>query len=415
MLDSFSSEKTIPGTFPLISEVIEDILFIDKPLVTLGQNSLGTKIFSIFITEENNVSRYLNTLVSDEDVDLYLIGEKTLLSIQRESEQHYLVDFQEEEIEIKSVDTTELPDDYFPSENSFYPYFDQRSLNNKISITVNGGLAEQCHAIQTKDSALLESGFEEIIKTIRNWILPMDDTRLLTLGRREGSHKIEFLLSATNEIGQTNLSIDEQKLSKLYKKIIQYTWNKLLIEAPDLNFGEISLEGLSEIKQAIRDYMNTSGIEIENLDESIINMILDISKSNSQIASVLNSGYTNFSIDEVNEENRYLPLTIVDSERSLRMMTTYKLLEERLGRTIDNEVRTYNVHVYDLNTETGKGWVEIKTTSEEGDVKEKARLQILNVNTVENSIYTQSLSDGSFVDIQATTEESRGRITKLMV
>lgn len=138
-METLPNLTKINDTYPIIDVITEDIVYIDEPIITLGKNNLGVDVISLFVDEDTVTKRYLNVLVSKDNLGKYLSGELTLYNIIQNSTAAYIVDKSGDDRDISKIGISDIPEDYFPALSSLYPYRQLRLQSNTFEYVFKGG------------------------------------------------------------------------------------------------------------------------------------------------------------------------------------------------------------------------------------------------------------------------------------
>ncbi len=415
-METLPNLTKINDTYPIIDVITEDIVYIDEPIITLGKNNLGVDVISLFVDEDTVTKRYLNVLVSKDNLGKYLSGELTLYNIIQNSTAAYIVDKSGDDRDISKIGISDIPEDYFPALSSLYPYRQLRLQSNTFEYVFKGGFADAFNALEARDSSKLENAVSSIFESIANRIFDKENLKILSKATHIGSHKVEYEIKAIGEDGQMDMTVDEAKISALYKDIIDYTWNSLSKEVAGITTEMLKGEKVDVLKKKFKDYLesyNTSAEELSKIDYKMKIMLLDVSEQNKNIASILRNGYSSISINDTsNAETRII--SIVDSKKSLEVDRAFAELSKNLSVTRESP-KLYEAHVYQLNTETGNGWVKIKSTEDGKEKVEKTRIRVLNLDNLPDSECMKSFANNEFRNIKAMAEKSMRNITRLII
>lgn len=416
-------KRKIYSSFPIIESTREHVLFIDEPIVTIGSNSHGTPVLAILVDKKDNLRRDLRAITSEVALTDYFLGKTSLLDLLNQQEILYLVEKNElkDSVElVYEVFLKDVPPNYFPDKDSFYPYINEPLEYSQYQLGLHGGMADR-HLIRPRDSAELEIQFAYALKSIVGW-LGLGNIVPLKLIDTPGSYNLNFMISFEDEAGQIGLSdVDTASTKDLINMVLRYSWADLLGEVNQfMENPDSKPEVYQKICDKVESYLIHRGEKVEKteIDAIVMKLMYTIITTNFKIAQVLSKGYDYIAIEAVDglaaKNGRSLSIAHLDGSLKLRVENAKTIFDRHL-KTRDIEKEKYTIEIYHLNVETGKGWAKVKMNKGGREIVDRARISISKRVQIKNSIYTQSLAEYQFIEVLGRATRLRDRIIKIYI
>jgi len=99
-----------------------DLLFFDGPLLSHFKDQSGNNYLFYWVDFDEHFNRWLVWKVKEKELTLYLSGTSSLYELMKDKDFVFSVDI-DEDVNFKNiqlVDLSQLPEDYFPTEQAFY-------------------------------------------------------------------------------------------------------------------------------------------------------------------------------------------------------------------------------------------------------------------------------------------------------
>jgi len=403
--------------FPLFAGSTTDIIYIDEPLLTLGKNRLGLPVISMLVDEEGNTKQYVSAVLQDSDISNYFLKKSSLYSLMKEQSILYMLNFDisEKKHQIYEVEPKDIPDEYYPEEDSFYPYSKTLSFSSSFKLEIHGGTANR-HLVLPQDSISAQKNFGDAIKNILSF-LDFGGVKYYSAPDTSGSYEINFALEPVGDGGQISLNNNFEAIVEVINKILRYSWDDLLNEINQLIQDESNNHPIfDEIHNQLILLYKSLGREDIGLKENLLKILYEITLNNSQICQLLSNGYDTIKINSYNsnKDNSEFNLANLDGNLKLRVENTKVLFENSLI-TKDNTKKSYSIEIYDLNKETGNGWAKVQNSINGKTFIDRTRIHINQDINLNDSIFTRSFSSSETITIQGKATKIRNHIAQLTI
>ncbi len=108
------------------------------------------------------------------------------------------------------------------------------------------------------------------------------------------------------------------------------------------------------------------------------------------------------------------PLGVIDNDFSTAISSTTELILGKNEIIEDDSYNDYSIHVYHLNKNSRKGNAFVRT-KENKDVMDSPRFTIEGEDSLDNSIFTESLHVNKYIIVSAKAKKLKDRIKFLTI
>jgi len=119
------NRKIVESDIPLISDYIKTLIFDDEPILYVGKNRYGNYIIGSSVDEdrENRVEWFFHTVITFDDYQRFLRKEITYLDMLKDNNNIFIIEksFDNSFVKVFPIDFFEIPEDYRPTSDSFFP------------------------------------------------------------------------------------------------------------------------------------------------------------------------------------------------------------------------------------------------------------------------------------------------------
>jgi hypothetical protein len=409
-----SHEKMIIEELPLISDNYQVLLFDDEPILFSGTNKFGNIILGSSIDEDygKRIEQYFHVIIEAKTYLDFINKKISYYSILKNSKYVFLVEKSFDKSEIRSclMDFKDIPKEYLPSEDTFCPDCDiQPSLS--YTLRLQGKLADRHYALPDVLSGI-QKAFTDIIKSAFSGLKEISlKPNVLISPYASGSFNITFNVDFENE--QLDLYRDNETCSVFLKDYLKYCIEYLPNEVDNI----FSTEGheaeyfealLNKYQDIYRKFLysvppDTRATLLEEIKLSSNEMI--------ELTENIGSGFTSITLSNYVDNKEY-PISYIDSTAKTIVEKTGYLIESKT--TIrDEKPKPYDIHIFQLNTNTRNGKANLKIENE--DKMPKFSLHIDGEEILEETKYTESLHLNKWIKVNGMAYRVDNKIKKMEI
>lgn len=411
-----STDKKLNTKLPIIVENFKVIHFDEFPILYYGTNSYGTKIIGSLLEENDatNILRYIHILVSISDFYNFTNQQISYRELLENSNDVFILDknINEEPILTYSLDIKDIPEDYLPINNYYCPKFNF-SIGNDFVLSLHGNIADTNLAFPKELSRLQEN----FVKILNSALDVFDFLKISPIIRQKayapGSFQLKFNVSFEefNDMFITHESI-YQSLGTILKNLIPSSIDEI-VDSEQLDDFIKNEDTINTIKNTIEP----GGIEItNNLVNKFAEKFEDIVDLYCDLSSNIGFGYNEIELlVESDYKKELVPLSIIDENVKLNFLKLNDIIElKNVSTEIDEFPKSYEICIYSLNTETRAGKALIKNKLDD-KIMDRPSIKVLGIETLEKSIYSESLHLNKWIDIHAKATIKNDIFKKLMI
>lgn len=219
-----------------------------------------------------------------------------------------------------------------------------------------------------------------------------------------GSLKIKYHVELTEKAA--TFFHDPNAYSRFLNQYIAYCLQNLSVDAPKL--VEENPEGLENFNSLIDEYnalVGQSKDSPEQRRKDLAESVLESAKKLSDLTSIIKDEFKQVMLSNVQESSVH-PLGVLDETFSQEIEEALFEVGVKTGKqtVIDEDFTTYDIHIYDLNTDTRKGRA-IMTNPNDPKSFMKPTFKISGTEALSQTKYTESLHLDKLIEV-------RGRATK---
>ncbi|MFZ6022313.1 MAG: hypothetical protein ACOYT9_02485 [Patescibacteria group bacterium] len=391
----------------------ETFIYLDEPLVFWGYNQFGIPVVISKVDEDAQTNSYIHTLVSENDISNYVTGNKSLLSVIKEREYSFITKYATDGnlIEFSYLPTEEIPDDYLPGPKSFY--VSSLTGSTKYKIHISGGMAHR-HIVKISEATTIQKFFSKIFTTISSAFDSLN-FQAYALPSQEGSFELGFSLEQSAKDQQMDMLTTEKQL--IIQELLRYSYIGLHKDINSMMTESTSqLPDFHKLMNKIQSIQQNSGNTKSLISEKdMMYLFYTVNNYNCKIAKVLESDfqYTEISLLQGDDDQDVL-LATIDPNQANRMTTTKGLFEKNLISK-DPSTSKFEINIYVLNRNSGKGWATVRKKDDPLQTVYHSRISISRSIPLENSKYTESMSQNKNIEVDGRATSIKGRIVLLSI
>ncbi len=385
-------------SYPIITREYKDILFDDEPILYCGKNSFGNWILGSSIDEdfEKKIDWHFHAVVYFDLLSKFFKRELSYLEVMKKTSDLFILEkaFDNSYMKAFPIDFEDIPKDYLPTEDSLCPSYSCQLYPNLTHRIHLEGFEAAKHRVLTsifsnianKTEAFVENGIS-LIKSMglkgKTYIQATNPASFEIVLNTE----LEYPGNSAGFLTDYNKDL-ENKISILLDKYLGYCISKLPDSIDIIIKKEIPEEAqdiIEEYKQLIGEYHFPVP---ENYEELFLDKIIDTQEILSDMTEDIGRSYNSIELSGI------LPIKKIDREDYNRFEKTKEIIQSEIY-TEDANLTKYRIHIYQLNTETGKG----KAYIIEEDRTPKVSIKIETDEPLEESKYTRSLDKNEIIKV----------------
>ncbi len=392
----------------LINDGAIDLLYIGTNI--FGSNILGSILYE---DDENLYLRYIHTLVSDETLHEFLNRRVSLRSIINNSNSVFVVDkgYNNDIKDSALIPLTDLPNDYWPLDNSYCPSFVKHNTF-VYTFSLKGGLADTHKA----EPLIMSDTNLKVFKLLNSASTFLNELEIQPKIYSEvalaGSFQLNFEIDLIGRINLFSKPTDDIK-SFLYG-FLNYIFEKLPNESHDvLKVEEISSNELKSLFGEMKKLYNNRNVVLN--DEAFEQKVIDlITYSVDSVKDIEYRGYNKIEISNKLENGEVLPVALIKADfyKTVENKVFKPVQKEKPDEIIIDEIpKTYKIQVYQLNKESGNGSAYYLVNENVS----KIGLHLRGKNDYHGTVYTKSLDEDKSIDILGLGKWINGVLKEITV
>lgn len=403
------------SNLPIITDNFEVIHFDEIPYLYFGTNEYGTKIIGSFIEDDEYTDnlRYVHILVSNESFYTFINREKPYRNIIEEGKDVFIIDknINEKPIAIYNITPNEIPSNFLPVNDYYCPKYNF-SIGNDFVVSLHGGIADTHLAFPDELSNIQKSFEKVIIKALSIFDNLKTSPTIKQRAYLAGSFQLRFNLSFGQKVLFINQEILYNVIANILKNLIPTKSNNLKSEDNIITF----VENESLIK-LIEQTFEKAEVKLDHeLISNTKTKFEEIVNHYKEMSSDIGKGYKEIELlGEKNNSRDLIPLSIIDKTISTKLKKITETLDSKKHVIeTDKDYKKYKICIYSLNIETRKGKALIYS-KKNNETMDKPSLKISGSDSLEKSIYTESLHLNKWIDIQAKATFKDGNFSQLSI
>ncbi len=404
----------------IIKRDYQDLLFYDFPILFTGFNSLNDRIVGSFVENENGIESYLHSVVSAKIFSDFINQKINYPQLLERSQLLFLLHWTDEDIPaVYWLNYNEIPDDYLPDAQAFCPEINELP-SFEYEIKFEGGLANNHQAIpetlskfQNKFASFLRNplGLSALASLILNvYLQAADDNEAYSASSLKIKYHVEL-----DEKAHT-LFHDADIYSLFLNKYIKYCLNNLSEDIPKL--VEENNEDLGAFEELLKEYEKLIGQSKDTPERrrrDFAENMFQVAGKLGDMTSIIKDDFEQVVLSNF-QDTDIIPLGVLDEKFGKEIEQAIQEVENKKGKkTIKEEdFNRYEIHIYDLNTDTRNGRAIMKPL--EKDVKViKPKFSISGNQPLTQTKYTKSLHLDTFIMVKARGTRTDGIIRDLEI
>lgn len=380
-----------------------------------GTNRYGSNILGSILYEddENLYLRYIHTIVSDETLHDFLNRRVSLRSIINNSDSVFVVDkgYNNDIKDSALIPLADLPNDYWPLENSYCPSFVKRNTF-EYTFSLKGGLADT-HKAEPLIMSDTNSKIFKLLNSASTFLTELDiQPKIYSEAALVGSFQLNFEIDLNENINIFSKPSDD--IESFFYGFLNYIFEKLPNESQDvLKVEEKSSNELKSLFGEMKKLYNNRNVVLN--DEAFEQKVIDlITYSVDSVKDIEYRGYNKIEISNKLKNGEVLPVALIKTD-------FYETVENKVFKpeqkeksdeiVIDEIPKNYRIQVYQLNKETGNGGAYYL-------VKEnvsKIGLHLRGKDDYHGTVYTKSLDENTSIDTPGLGKWVNGVLKEITV
>jgi hypothetical protein len=413
-----SPEGTALTELPLISDNYQVLLFDDEPILFSGTNKFGNIILGSSIDEdyEKKIERYFHVIIEPKTYLDFINKKISYYSILKNSKNIFIVatSFDKSDTGSTPISFNDIPKEYLPSEDTFCPDCEiQPTLSYTLSL--RGNRADEHYALPDEVSHILKA-FPKLIRSAFSGLKEISLTpNVLISPYASGSFNITFNVDFNN--GQLDLYKNNDTysvfLKDYLKDYLKYCIDYLPAEVNDI----FSTDGndakyFDALLNKYQDIYRKSFLDVP--PDSRATLLEEIKLSSNEMIELtedIGSGFTSITLSNRVDDKEY-PIALIDSTVKDIVNKTDSIIESKTTISeIDEKSVPYELHIFQLNTNTRTGKANLKI--KDVDEMPKFNLHIDGEEILERTKYTESLHLNKWIKVTGKAHKVDGRIKRM--
>lgn len=411
---SFAKNETA-----LIVRDYQDIIFYDFPILFTGINGLNDRIVGSFVENENNTESYLHSVVSTKTFSRFVHQKINYGQLLKEAQLLFSVYWTGEKYpNVYWLNYEDIPSDYLPDDLAICPdTVISPSFNYEVKF--EGGLANNHQAVpetlskfQNKFASFLRNplGLSALSNLFLNVFIQADDVNDVYSA---SSLKIKYHI----ELNEKNPTFfhNPEVYSQFLNKYISYCLHNLSEDVPRLFEDQNKLDSYNELLNEYETLIGQSDSSIEKRRDDFAQNMIQVARKLGDMTSIIKDEFDQVVLSSLSNSNP-IPIGVLDESFGQHIEKAVSELENKIGKkTIkEDDFNLYEIHIYDLNTNTRKGRAILKPMS--NDVKiVKPTFTILGTEPLTMTKYTESLHSDTLIKVKARATKTDGVIRDLEI
>ncbi|MBF0345636.1 MAG: hypothetical protein HQL06_15590 [Nitrospirae bacterium] len=418
---NIDKNRRFESDLALIENNYQTLLYDDEPILYTGTNKYGNRILGSSVEEdyESKIERYFHTIIDSKTYNDFLRKEISYLSIMQKGKSIFVIDksFDSNTIQIYLINIDEIPVDYLPSVDSYCP---EQELQSSFSyaLKLKGKLADLHFAI-SKEVEKIQESFIELLQSSFNTCLKyfIQKPYIWITPYSEGSFKIQFVIKLTKNKQITLIQKDDM-ISNFVSDYLKYCLNDLPIEVDKIFAIEEDVVQFSKLICKYQNLYDTLKIKVpDEIKDILLNSIKDSVTLLDKLTEDIGDNYTYIELSniEMNVGNDLeKTIGVIDSSFKHSIEKANKVIEKtsKVNEIVDDEPQEYIIHIYHLNTETGKGRAYIYNKNND-KVMSQPKIQIRDFESLEETKYTESLHLNKWINVKGVARIVDGKFRSI--
>lgn len=400
--------------WPLITSGYRELLFDDMPILFVGRNDVGEHVIGSSVDENHKIGieRYFHIVVSEDDYEAYFGGKRSYRALLEKARPIFVIDryYRSGKWKIYHYVLGEVPEEYRPSEHSYVPRSAYQP-SGLYEFPLDGGIADQ-HRAFPSDVAKTQNYVAEFLGSGLSTLQHYLDLKFSTFSRPSypSSYGMAFEVSLDSE---PTLFVTAEDCWDYLNAYIVYCLQYLPREAPYLINGEHKNSQFSQLVSKASALMNKLGVADQLNSEIRESVRVDVMKAPeliSGLAATVGSHYGSLRIS-----NNDFPLGKIDDSYVRQFLPTMEHLSELVAETSleDTVVSEFEIHVYDFNKNTGKGFADLKQVFGE-TVPVRLTIEKYDASSQARK-FTGSEHEATFIRVKGRLTRLNGQPQKIIV
>jgi hypothetical protein len=414
------SKLLVKNDAALIDRDYEDLLFYKYPILFSGINNLSDRIIGSFVENKNGIESYLHAVVDAKTYSDFVNQRISYPQTLQQAYNIYLIHWSgEESPDVYWLNYGEIPENYKPKDLAYCPEI-SAPPSFDYEAQFEGGPADR-HRAKPETVSTFQNKVADLLRIplgLRG--LSNIDSRVLLQAapsdylQATGSLKIKYHVELVEK--QPTFFHDANAYSQFLNDYLAYCLNKLAEDAPKL--VEDDSGGLENFERLVRDYEALVGQSKDSQEQrrkDLKDSVIKSAKKLDDITTIVTDEFKQVVLSSLTETGAF-PLGVLDENFGQEIETAIREVEDKAGKktVIDEELQTYSIHIYDLNTDTRKGKALMPDPNDEKHVM-KFRFKISGEDALAETRYTESMYRDKFIDVKGRATKTDGIVKSIEI
>ncbi len=238
----------VDSEIPLIIDNYVVIHFDEIPILYTGTNEYGDRIIGSICQETETVTRYIHTIVKNKEYSKFITKKISYRNSLKNSKRIFILDknLSNQIIASYELPIEQLPDKYFPHEDSFCPNT-EFLFGSQFSISLKGKLADNHEAYNSPVVDITKNAYQILKDIADTFKIRNISPEIHQVASTAASFKINFIVYYKSK---GNMFFNEKILNNHISNFIDYSINKLPVAEEAQRLINNEIEG-SEFERII--------------------------------------------------------------------------------------------------------------------------------------------------------------------
>ncbi|WP_374363767.1 hypothetical protein [Cloacibacterium sp.] len=389
----------IDGLYDIISNYTVLVNDGDNDIIYIGTNRFGTTILGsiVFEDDEEFYLRYVHTLVSSEDLNLFLNQKITLRELIKKNETIFIVDkkYNGDIIFSALIPINDFPENLLPLQNSFCPKF-VKSKSLDYSFSLHGQLAD-LHKAEPLSVSETNTKIFNLLNSATTFLEDLGiNHQIYSEVALAGSYELNFSIELSEDLNL--FSQPNSDVNDFIADFLGYLFNVLPNESDNVIKTEIiKSEKLIEIREELKSIYEKRSLFIN--DESSEQRLIDlINYSVNSLKDFQYNGFSNIEIKNKIDNQTKIPIAFINKsyyDNVINKVYDIEIEKKEDVIILDETPKNYVIQMYSFNKESGKGSCYFNTD----ETINKVAIHLKGRSDYHNTDFTKSLDENIKIEV----------------
>lgn len=410
----------IDSELPVIRSNYKILHFDEFPILFTGTNDYGNKILASLSYEdtESDTFRYFYLIVTESDYIKFIKRQLSYRGLFTNTKKVFILDKDINENVIRSyhVPLNEIPDDYLPLENVYCPN-PEVVTGTELQVSLKGKLADMHEALATQVVIIQKNIAQFLTTALDNIRIKNLTTKIVLIPATASSYGINFRIKFDSQDIFFNEHIESQ-LNSFVTNYVYYSLTHLNSEAKNLKENNVEDTNFPILENYLNGvYELFAQKSDDKLRERLLNNILKAPFELEKITDQLGQGFDYVEVKSINSHaNETSLIGLINDDFSTKLNIVTDIIESSENVDVDELYKTYSIHVYHLNINSRKGNAHIRNLDQDmNEVLDSPKIIIEGESGLDNSLFTKSMHEGTWIEVTAKSKKINGRYKTLTI